>query len=242
MTEPVLSVEDMHVYYGDSHIIQGVDLSLDEGEVVTLLGRNGAGKTTTMRGIVGVNPPRQGTVTYRGEVISGQSADAISKKGLKLVPEDRRIFPTLTVQENLALSKRLAVDSERTVEEMYEIFPQLARHKQSNGKNLSGGEQQMLSVARALVQDPDVLLLDEPTEGLAPVIVADLREVLKEIVERNVTVLLTEQNVQFAFELASRGYIIDNGEIVFEGTTDEIQEREKLMEEYLSVSSSELNN
>lgn len=241
MTDPILDVEGMHVYYGDSHIIQGVDLSLAEGEVVTLLGRNGAGKTTTMRGIVGVNPPREGTVTYRGEVISGKPADEISSMGIKLVPEDRRIFPTLTVHENLSLAKRLATDSTQTVEEMYDVFPPLAKHKQSDGKNLSGGEQQMLSVARALIQDPDVLLLDEPTEGLAPVIVDDLQDVLTEIVERNVTVLLTEQNVQFAFDLAERGYIIDNGGIVFEGTTEEIQADEELMNDYLSVSSSELD-
>lgn len=241
MSDPILSAEDMHVYYGDSHIIRGVDLAIDEGEVVTLLGRNGAGKTTTMRGIVGVTPPRDGTVTYRGDVISGRSADQISGMGIKLVPEDRRVFPTLTVHENLTLAKRLAPDSERTVDEMYKVFGPLAELKESNGRNLSGGEQQMLSVARALVQDPDLLLLDEPTEGLAPVIVDDLRSVLADVVEQNVTVLLTEQNVQFAFELAERGYIIDNGGIVFEGPIDEIRERDQLMDDYLSVSSAELD-
>ena len=240
MSDPVLAVSDMHVYYGDSHIIHGVDLTIDEGEVVTLLGRNGAGKTTTMRGIVGVAPPRQGTVTYRGEPIAGESPDAISDRGIKLVPEDRRVFPTLSVHENLTLAKRLAPDSTQTVAEMYEVFEPLAALKQSAGQNLSGGEQQMLSVARALVQDPDVLLLDEPTEGLAPVIVDDLQSVLADVVERNVTVLLTEQNVQFAFELAERGYIIDNGEMVFNGTTAEIRERDQLMRDYLSVSGADL--
>lgn len=240
MSDPVLAATDMHVYYGDSHIIHGVDLTIDEGEVVTLLGRNGAGKTTTMRGIVGVAPPRQGTVTYRGEPISGESPDAISDRGIKLVPEDRRVFPTLSVHENLTLAKRLAPDSTQTVAEMYEVFEPLAALKQSAGQNLSGGEQQMLAVARALVQDPDVLLLDEPTEGLAPVIVDDLQSVLADVVQRNVTVLLTEQNVQFAFELAERGYIIDNGEMVFDGTTAEIRERDQLMRDYLSVSGAEL--
>ena len=240
MSDPVLAVSDMHVYYGDSHIIPGVDLTIDDGEVVTLLGRNGAGKTTTMRGIVGVAPPRQGTVTYRGESIAGDAPDAISDRGIKLVPEDRRVFPTLSVHENLTLAKRLAPDSTQTVAEMYEVFEPLAALKQSAGQNLSGGEQQMLSVARALVQDPDVLLLDEPTEGLAPVIVDDLQSVLADVVERNVTVLLTEQNVQFAFELAERGYIIDNGEMVFNGTTAEIRERDQLMRDYLSVSGADL--
>jgi len=240
MSDPVLAVSDMHVYYGDSHIIHGVDLTIDEGEVVTLLGRNGAGKTTTMRGIVGVAPPRQGTVTYRGESIAGDAPDAISDRGIKLVPEDRRVFPTLSVHENLTLAKRLAPDSTQTVAEMYEVFEPLAALKQSAGQNLSGGEQQMLSVARALVQDPDVLLLDEPTEGLAPVIVDDLQSVLADVVKRNVTVLLTEQNVKFAFELAERGYIIDNGEMVFDGTTEEIRERDQLMRDYLSVSGADL--
>jgi len=241
VSDPKLAVEDMHVYYDDSHVIRGINLSVEEGEVVTLLGRNGAGKTTTMRGIVGVTPPRNGTVTYRGDVVSGRSADEISGMGVKLVPEDRRVFPTLSVGENLALAKQLAPNSERTVAEMYSVFEPLKGLKDSDGRNLSGGEQQMLSVARALVQDPDLLLLDEPTEGLAPVIVDDLRSVLADIVERNVTVLFTEQNVQFAFELAERGYIIDNGEIVFEGAIADIRERDQLMDDYLSVSSAELD-
>ncbi|TKX75497.1 ABC transporter ATP-binding protein [Halorubrum sp. GN11_10-6_MGM] len=230
----ILTVDDINTYYGNSHVLHGVSLEIDEGEVVTLLGRNGAGKTTTMRSIVGASPPRSGSITYRGEEISGLSSDEINGLGISLVPEDRRVFPTLTVQENLRLAHNLASDP-RPVEEMYELFPALDDLRGSNGRNLSGGEQQMVSVARALVQAPDVLLLDEPTEGLAPVIVDDLKEIVQTVVDQNVTVLLTEQNVDFAFDLAERGYIMDTGEIVFDGTVEEIRDREDLLETYLSV-------
>lgn len=230
----ILTVDDIDTYYGNSHVLHGVSLEIDEGEVVTLLGRNGAGKTTTMRSIVGASPPRSGSITYRGEEIAGLSSDEINGLGISLVPEDRRVFPTLTVQENLRLAHNLASDP-RPVEEMYELFPALDDLRGSNGRNLSGGEQQMVSVARALVQSPDVLLLDEPTEGLAPVIVDDLREIVQTVVDQNVTVLLTEQNVEFAFDLAERGYIMDTGEIVFDGTVEEIRDREDLLETYLSV-------
>lgn len=230
----ILTVDDIDTYYGNSHVLHGISLEVDEGEVVTLLGRNGAGKTTTMRSIVGASPPRSGSITFRGEEIAGKSPDEINKLGISLVPEDRRVFPTLTVQENLRLAHNLASDP-RPVEEMYELFPALDPLRKNDGQNLSGGEQQMLSVARALVQSPDVLLLDEPTEGLAPVIVDDLREIVQTVVDENVTVLLTEQNVNFAFDLAERGYIMDTGQIVFDGTVEEIRDREDLLETYLSV-------
>ena len=230
----ILAVDDIDTYYGNSHVLHGISLEIDEGEVVTLLGRNGAGKTTTMRSIVGASPPRRGSITYRGEEISGRSSDEINALGISLVPEDRRVFPTLTVQENLTLAHNLA-DDPRPVAEMYELFPALDPLRKNQGRNLSGGEQQMVSVARALVQSPDLLLLDEPTEGLAPVIVDDLREIVQTVVEEDVTVLLTEQNVDFAFDLAERGYIMDTGEIVFDGTVEEIQAREDLLETYLSV-------
>ncbi|SNR55766.1 ABC transporter ATP-binding protein [Halorubrum vacuolatum] len=230
----VLTVEDIQTYYGNSHVLHGVSLEIEAGEVVTLLGRNGAGKTTTMRSIVGATPPRSGSITYAGEEITDLTPDEINARGLSLVPEDRRVFPTLSVQENLVLAHNLARDP-RPVEEMYELFPALDPLRSNNGRNLSGGEQQMVAVARALVQRPDVLLMDEPTEGLAPVIVDDLREIVRTVVDEDVTVLLTEQNVDFAFDLAERGYIIDTGEIVFDGTVEEIQERDDLLETYLSV-------
>jgi branched-chain amino acid transport system ATP-binding protein len=235
----VLEVDGIDTYYGNSHVLHDVSLELAEGEVVALLGRNGAGKTTTMRSIMGTTPPRRGRIAYRGEELVGRSPDEINRLGLALVPEDRRVFPTLTVHENLTLAHKLAVDP-RPIEEMYELFPILDELRRNRGRNLSGGEQQMLSVARALVQRPSVLLLDEPTEGLAPVIVDDLREMLRDVVSEDVTVLLSEQNVAFAFALASRAYVIDTGSIAFEGTIEELQGRDELLERYLAVSPEEV--
>lgn len=235
----VLEIDEIDTYYGNSHVLRKLSLDLDESEVVALLGRNGAGKTTTMRSIVGATPPRRGTITYHDENIVGLAPNEITDRGISLVPEDRRVFPTLTVHENIVLAHKLA-DDPHAVEEMYELFPLLDDLRENMGQNLSGGEQQMLSVARALVQRPSMLLLDEPTEGLAPVIIDDLREMLHDIVSRDVTVLLSEQNVNFAFDLATRGYVIDTGSIVFEGLVEDLQSREDLLEQYLAVSPEKL--
>ncbi len=231
-----LELEGVDAYYGNSHILYDLDLHVDQNEVVALLGRNGAGKTTTLRTITGTIPRREGRIDFRGDSIVDDSVDVISNRGVKLIPEERRIFPTLTVEENLMLARDSSKGSDpRPIEEMYGIFPILDDLRQNTGQNLSGGEQQMLSIARALVQNPDLLLLDEPTEGLAPVIVEDLEEVLEEIVSEDVTVLITEQNVEFALDLSERAYIIESGKNAWDGTIDELRSREDLLEKYLSV-------
>lgn len=231
----VLILEDVDAFYGNSHVLFDLSLEIREHDVVALLGRNGAGKTTTLRTITGTVPRRKGRIEYRGQDISSMSVDRISNLGVKMVPEERRIFPTLTVQENIQVARDLAVDP-RPAEEVYEVFPVLDGLRENTGRNLSGGEQQMLSIARALVQNPDLLLLDEPAEGLAPVIVDDLREVLGDVVERDVTVLLTEQNVQFALNIAERAFIIDRGANIWDGTVTDLRHRDDLLDEYLAVS------
>jgi branched-chain amino acid transport system ATP-binding protein len=235
----VLTLEDVNSYYGNSHILFDLDIEVEQNEVVALLGRNGAGKTTTLRTITGTIPRREGTITFRGDDISQESVDGISNRGIKLVPEERRIFPTLTVTENMQVARDMCSGDPRDIEEMYEIFPVLDELRENRGRNLSGGEQQMLSVARALIQDPDLLLLDEPTEGLAPVIVDDLYDVLSEVVSEDVTVVITEQNVDFALDLSERAYIIEKGANAWEGSVKELQERDDLLDEYLSIGGAE---
>ena len=237
----VLELEDVNGYYGNSHILFGIDLEVEQNEVVALLGRNGAGKTTTLRAITGTISRREGHIEFRGEDISDASVDAISNRGVKLVPEERRVFPTLTVTENMQVARDMTAGDARDIEEMYDVFPVLDELRENRGRNLSGGEQQMLSVARALIQDPDLLLLDEPTEGLAPVIVDDLYDVLSDVVDRDVTVLITEQNVDFALDLSERAYIIESGSNAWEGTVEELNEREDLLDQYLSVGGVEAN-
>lgn len=232
----MLSVRDLHVYYGDSHVLQGVSLEVGSGEIVCLLGRNGAGKSTTLRGLLGVVPPRSGCVVFNGVEITGRPVYESVRRGLALVPEDRRIFSGLTVQENLEVASLPARPGQNawTLERVYEAFPLLARLKHRKGGNLSGGEQQMLAIARALVGNPLLLLLDEPCEGLAPVIVEELGRVIAGI-KHEIPILLSEQNARFALSLADRGYVIDKGVIRFEGTRRELLENREVQSRYLSV-------
>jgi branched-chain amino acid transport system ATP-binding protein len=224
------------VYYGDSHVLQGVSLEVRSGEVVCLLGRNGAGKSTTLRGIVGVNPPKSGRVHFKGRDITGRPVYETIRSGLAFVPEDRRIFPGLTVNENLevAVLPSKAGNAPWTIERIYATFPLLARLKTRKGGNLSGGEQQMLAIARALVGNPLMLLLDEPCEGLAPVIVEELGKVIRGITA-DMPVLLAEQNALFALSIADRGYVIDKGVIRYEGSRADLLSNQEIQSRYLSV-------
>jgi branched-chain amino acid transport system ATP-binding protein len=225
----MLDCLDLHTYYGTAHILQGVSLRVNEGEVVALLGRNGAGKTTTLKSIVGLVPPRRGRVTWGGRDITGWPPYRISRAGVALVPETRGIFSYLTARENLAIATRPG--ARWTEESVLERFPKLRELGDRRGRFLSGGEQQMLAIARALVTGPRLILLDEPSQGLAPVVV----EAIAELKREGVAMLLVEQNVAMACHLSDRVYVIDQGRIVFEGTPDTLRADARTLATYLGV-------
>jgi branched-chain amino acid transport system ATP-binding protein len=232
----MLRVEAIHTYYGLSHILRAVSLSVGQGEVVCLLGRNGAGKSTTMRSIMGLTPPRRGAVVFREIPLAGRKPFQIARLGIGYVPDDRVVFGDLTVEENLEISERHPDGrTEWDRKAVYELFPALKSITSRKAGYLSGGERQMLTIARALVTNPQLLLLDEPTEGLAPLIVQMLEEKIREFKTRGLTVLLAEQHQQGPLRLSDRGYIIDNGTIRYEGTIDELRENEAVRKKYLLV-------
>lgn len=238
----MITLKNVHSYYGTSHILQGIDLSVDPGEVVTLLGRNGAGKTTTLKTIMGLLTPKQGTITYRGGIISGLKPYQIARKGIAYVPEERAIFSHLTLVENLEIARVAKGKDHRgtwTVERVFEKFPRLSERRHHRGAHLSGGEQQMLSIARALMNEPDLLLLDEPSEGLAPLIVRELGKITREILQEGITVLLVEQNLAMCTSLARRHYIIDQGRMVYHGSNEEFMTNEEIKDRYLTLSAVE---
>ena len=237
----MLTVEQIHTYYGPSHVLQGVSLRAEEGEIVALLGRNGAGKTTTLKTIMGVTPARQGRITFQGKEITRTPTHQIARAGIALVPDDRRIFPNLTVAENLRMGmlkdqRRDGREAEALLRQVFTYFPRLEERTDQVGKSLSGGEQQMLAIARGLVARPKLMLVDEPTEGLMPVLVQGLTEILGQINRDGVTILLVEQDLDVALGLASRGYVIDQGVIQFQGTTQEIRANREIQQRYLGVS------
>jgi len=224
----MLEVEGIHTFYGLSHVLFGVSLKVEPGEVVCLLGRNGAGKSTTLKSIMGLTPPRQGTIRFKGEDITGKQPYVLARKGIGYVPEDRRIFADLTVGENLEIAARKAPgDGGWDKERVYELFPALKEIESRKGGCLSGGEQKMLAIARALMGNPELLLLDEPTEGLAPTLVRALEEQIRKLKKAGLTVLLAEQNVRSALRLSDRGYIIDKGQIRYQGSIEELLENEE---------------
>jgi branched-chain amino acid transport system ATP-binding protein len=232
----MLEVEGIHTFYGLSHILFGVSLKVEPKVLVCLLGRNGAGKTTTLRSIIGLNPPRQGSIRFRGEDVTGEEPYLLTRKGISYVPDDRRIFADLTVGENLEIGVRKARSGAGWGRErVYEIFPALQKIESRKGGCLSGGEQKMLAIARALMGNPELLLLDEPTEGLAPALVRALEAQIKGLRDSGLTVLLAEQNVKSALRLSDRGYIIDNGQIRYEGRVEEMRDNEEVRKKYLLI-------
>ncbi len=234
---PLLELTAINTFYGRSHILFDVSLAVGKGEVVCLLGRNGAGKTTTFRSVIGLTPPRSGEIVFKGERISGLRAFRICRKGVGFVPEDRRCFPDLTVRENLEVAARREKEtaSPWTVDRLYALFPRLKEREKNLGSQLSGGEQQMLTIARTLMTNPEVLLLDEPSEGLAPLVVALLAEMILRIRAEGVTVLLAEQNLHFCAKVSDRGYVIDKGAIKYEGKMADLLADEEVKEKYLAV-------
>ncbi|TXL69317.1 ABC transporter ATP-binding protein [Vineibacter terrae] len=231
----MLEVRDLHAYYGKSHILQGVDLRIGEGEIVSLLGRNGVGRSTTCKAIMGLVPP-QGSITFKGRAISGLRADQIAHAGIGYVPEDRQVFPTLTVRQNLELGlKRSATFGRWTFDDMFRLFPNLGERRDNPAGVLSGGEQQMLTMCRTLMGDPDLVIIDEPTEGLAPKLVEQVARLLDEIANRGVAILLVEQKLTIALKISRRLYVMGHGHIVFEGTPAELSANAAVRKEWLEV-------
>jgi branched-chain amino acid transport system ATP-binding protein len=207
----MLELTDLHTYYGESHVLEGISLRVEEGSVVTLLGRNGMGKTTTIRTIIGFTPPRSGVVRFKGEEVQHLQAYQICQMGLALVPQGRRIFPSLTVEENLTIAAR---GEDWTLEKIHSLFPILKARAKHRGNLLSGGEQQMVAIARALLTNPEFLLMDEPSEGLAPLIVQEVGDILSQLKQKGLSMFLVEQNVPLALKVADYAYILNNGQIV----------------------------
>ena len=229
----MLEVSGLHTYYGESHVLQGVSLTVGSGEVVAILGRNGMGKTTLMRSIIGFTPPRQGSVRFKGQDITGWASHRMTALGMALVPQGRRVFPSLSVRENLDVARR--GDGRWSLERVYAVFPRLRERERTRANKLSGGEQQMLAIGRALMSNPDLLLMDEPTEGLAPLIVREVARVMGELRGQGLSILLVEQNLPLALAVANRIHILSRGQIVHSSTPAELMASEDVKSRYLGV-------
>lgn len=233
----LLSISDLHVHYGKSHVLHGVNLNIGHNEVVSLLGRNGAGRSTTMKAVMGLVPASAGSIQLAGRELTGLRPYRVSRAGVGFVPEEREVFANLSVEENLRMGQQQAVDGATAwnVEQMFEFFPRLRERRNTGAGNLSGGEQQMLTLCRSLLGCPRVLLIDEPTEGLAPKIVAVVAEAIREIHRRGVSILLVEQKLTIALKVSSRVCVMGHGRIVFEGTPQALTDDPDLMQEWLAV-------
>ena len=230
----MLDVRNIHTYYGLSHILFGLSLKVSKGEVVCLLGRNGVGKTTTLKSIIGLTPPKAGQIYFKGQEITKTATNRMVKLGISFVPDNRRIFADLSVRENLEIAAGIKTGT-WDLAKVHGLFPVLKRVENRRGGNLSGGEQQMLSIARALLGNPELLILDEPTEGLAPLIVRELEEQILELCSTGISILLAEQNLKSALTLANRCYVLERGQVRFEGTVEDLAENEDVRSKYLLV-------
>jgi branched-chain amino acid transport system ATP-binding protein len=235
MSAPLLEVVDLHAYYGKSHILHGVNFRVEQGEIVSLLGRNGVGRSTTIKAIMGAVPP-MGSIRFKGEEIAGLKPHETARRGLGYVPETRDIFPALTVRQNLLLGEKPGkVGGRWAMQDMFRMFPQLEARAETPGGVLSGGEQQMLTICRTLMGDPELVMIDEPTEGLSPKMVERVGALLAEIAERGVAILLVEQKLAIALKISERLYVMGHGKIVFEGTPAELEASEGVRKEWLEV-------
>jgi branched-chain amino acid transport system ATP-binding protein len=233
----ILKIDGINTYLGKSHVLQGVSLEVENGTITALLGRNGVGKSTTLKSIVGLTPPQDGSVRFKEEEIRGLRSYKICRRGIGFVPEDRRIFPTLTVRQNLLIGLQPGRGSDRpwTIDRIYDCFPQLKRRDRQKGGNLSGGEQQMLTIGRTLMGNPDLVLVDEPTEGLSPIMVEAVAGILRQINKEGGSILLVEHSIDVALDLANHVYVMSKGEIVFQGTPQEFHMNEEVRRKYLEV-------
>ena len=232
---PLLEVDDIHTYYGDAYVLQGLSLSLDEGQILGLLGRNGVGKTTLVNSIVGFTPPRRGRIRFKGFDITGESSFATIRRGMGLVPQGRRIFPTLSVAENLIVAERNVGRHGWTLERVYALFPRLAERRYQRARTLSGGEQQMLAIGRGLMGNPDCLVMDEPSEGLAPIIIQGVWEAIRKLRQEGLSILLVEQNASLAVQLVDYVHVLEKGRVVYSSKPDELWSNDQVKSSYLGI-------
>jgi branched-chain amino acid transport system ATP-binding protein len=231
----ILEVENIHTYYGEAYVLQGLSLKLEQGEIVGVLGRNGVGKSTLVNSIVGFNPPRQGRILFKGEDITRISSFETIRRGMGLVPQGRRVFPTLSVEENLLVAARNPERHRWTLDRVYKLFPRLEERRDQRSKTLSGGEQQMLAIARGLMTNPDCVIMDEPSEGLAPIIIQGLWEAIGELKKQGLSILLVEQNAALAIKLVDNVHIMSKGQVVYSGRPQDLDADEKAKATYLGI-------